>query len=487
MDFTLDLHITKLLLGKANEALQTKVLDILHAVILLSFVKTFRDRLPPVIYQEGHGREPWSHSLDISETVGWFTTIWPTLVHAEADYSLIDVVRQTKDTLRLAPANGWCYFTSLFLHPEGRGVLEIGGLMEISLNYHGSCRSFEKNESILQVVHDTIPIQTNVDSHMVRDEVFAIDVWLAKESFRFDFTYSKNCQLQDSIREWISTCEELLGLAAEKSSQSSRQYTLSDFPQLPLKYPELSKFVRSFYELGVDLACVEGAYPCTAVQQGILLSKERDDSLYGTRSKWKILALDLNQTITIDRVEKAWFQMVTKHSALRTVFVDSVSGTLHDQVVVVNGSGRITITDLHDSSKEKNKSGFLPWHLTITRVSKTEILCELGISHALVDGASIQLIGIDLSCAVNGHDIGGERLSYSDYVAYLKSIPSKQNDYWKTYLHDAAPCVFPKLSSSPTGSLPGGLHSKICKINSKQARKFYKAYGFTLSNVFRVA
>lgn len=175
--------------------------------------------------------------------------------------------------------------------------------------------------------------------------------------------------------------------------------------------------------------------------------------------------------------------MVEKHSTLRTIFADSASDALHDQVVVANGSGRITVTDLHDPSRDEDTGGILPWHFTITRVSETEILCELAINHALIDGASIRLLAIDLSHAVNDRDIGRETLSYSDYVAHVNSTVSKQSEYWKTYLHDATSCVFPKLNSSATEEL----HSEIRQIDSDRVRKFCEIYGFTLFNVFQVA
>ncbi|KAK5632808.1 hypothetical protein RRF57_008522 [Xylaria bambusicola] len=107
----------------------------------------------------------------------------------------------------------------------------------------------------------------------------------------------------------------------------------------------------------------------------------------------------------------------------------------------------------------------------------------LAVSHALVDGFSIPLIGINLCRAINGHEIGCEALSYSNYAAHLHSISSRQANYWSTYLRDVVPSLFPQLNSSPAGHL----HSETRQIDSERARKFCGAHGFTISNIFQVA
>ncbi|PIG69515.1 hypothetical protein AARAC_012045 [Aspergillus arachidicola] len=82
--FTLSTELTTALLGPANDALQTQPVEIFQAALWLSFVQSFPDRPPPTIFNEGHGREPWDPAIDLSRTVGWFTTIWPTSLEVEA-------------------------------------------------------------------------------------------------------------------------------------------------------------------------------------------------------------------------------------------------------------------------------------------------------------------------------------------------------------------------------------------------------------------
>lgn len=78
-DVQLDRDTTALLLGRScHRPLQTEVLDILLAVLLLSYRNASPGRRgAPTIHNEGHGREVWDDAMDLSRTVGWFTTLYP--------------------------------------------------------------------------------------------------------------------------------------------------------------------------------------------------------------------------------------------------------------------------------------------------------------------------------------------------------------------------------------------------------------------------
>jgi hypothetical protein len=78
--FSLSEEATKFILDDCHGVFCTDTVDILLSAIIHSFGRTFTDRKIPTIYNEGHGREPWDPSIDLSRTVGWFTTMAPLLV-----------------------------------------------------------------------------------------------------------------------------------------------------------------------------------------------------------------------------------------------------------------------------------------------------------------------------------------------------------------------------------------------------------------------
>lgn len=76
-----DETLTALALGDCHKALQTEPLDLFLATLAYSFGRTFVDRIIPTLYNESHGRD--HPDIDLSRTVGWFTTIFPLSVSAD--------------------------------------------------------------------------------------------------------------------------------------------------------------------------------------------------------------------------------------------------------------------------------------------------------------------------------------------------------------------------------------------------------------------
>lgn len=84
------------------------------------------------IMLEGHGREPIDAGLDVSRTVGWFTSMFPVRVHNQADWPAL--VLHAADQLRQVPDKGVGYLP-LRSNPVLRESLPLPA---VALNYLGS-------------------------------------------------------------------------------------------------------------------------------------------------------------------------------------------------------------------------------------------------------------------------------------------------------------------------------------------------------------
>jgi hypothetical protein len=73
--FRLDAAATAATLGGSGSGSRAKLVDVLLSPLCYSFHRSFRDRGPPLVFNEHHGREPWRADIDLSDTVGWFTTM----------------------------------------------------------------------------------------------------------------------------------------------------------------------------------------------------------------------------------------------------------------------------------------------------------------------------------------------------------------------------------------------------------------------------
>ncbi|QPK87040.1 amino acid adenylation domain-containing protein [Bacillus velezensis] len=140
MTVTLTKQETEQLLTEANRAYTTETGELLLAALSLALNRwtgneTFK------ISMEGHGREEHLEHLDISRTIGWFTSIYPVLVDASFQDQPDDGerlgyhIKRTKDMMRRIPHKG-----------AGYGVLKYISKLwgetesdspEISFNYLG--------------------------------------------------------------------------------------------------------------------------------------------------------------------------------------------------------------------------------------------------------------------------------------------------------------------------------------------------------------
>jgi non-ribosomal peptide synthase protein (TIGR01720 family) len=89
---------------------------------------------------EGHGREPISEQVDVTRTVGWFTTIYPVLLEVAGSREDVgEVVKQVKEQVRSIPGQGLGYGVLRYLGEESESKRRLRELpqAEVSFNYLG--------------------------------------------------------------------------------------------------------------------------------------------------------------------------------------------------------------------------------------------------------------------------------------------------------------------------------------------------------------
>ena len=84
---------------------------------------------------EGHGREEIAPDLDLSRTVGWFTTIFPVTLAAPPGAGPGDLLRGVKEALRAVPRRGLGY--GLLRYLEEAPELAAIPASEVAFNYLG--------------------------------------------------------------------------------------------------------------------------------------------------------------------------------------------------------------------------------------------------------------------------------------------------------------------------------------------------------------
>ncbi|MCP5107553.1 MAG: non-ribosomal peptide synthetase, partial [bacterium] len=189
---------TENLLKRTNTAYNTEVNDILLTALGLA-IKEWRGLENVFVNLEGHGREPISEEIDISRTVGWFTSLYPVSLDMTRSDHLPTAVKGIKETLRGIPGRGIGYGILRYLTPDEKNEGYIFTLEpEISFNYLGQFGQEFLKQGYIQMS----PKKTGdtVSPEAVRKYALDINGILVNGQLRLSFTYCSHEYRGDSIR-----------------------------------------------------------------------------------------------------------------------------------------------------------------------------------------------------------------------------------------------------------------------------------------------
>lgn len=201
LSITLDRDYTDKLLGDVNFAYNTEINDTLLAALGLA-LKEWTGGSTFKINMEGHGREPFG-DMNITRTVGWFTSIYPVLldVTKHSDYKddekLAYHIKNTKENLRRIPNKGLGYGIL-----KNAGLLEnsdIGGISSkpyINFNYLGQFGS-EKDDNSFTVSH--LSMGRSMSKNMNRFFELDINGVISEGELEISVSYSKNEYVYDTV------------------------------------------------------------------------------------------------------------------------------------------------------------------------------------------------------------------------------------------------------------------------------------------------
>ncbi|KAF2106754.1 hypothetical protein BDV96DRAFT_654318 [Lophiotrema nucula] len=455
----LDIAQTKELLeGACHSAFNTEPIDLLLASLVYSFNQIFSDRAVPALFREGHGREPWDDDLDISGTVGWFTTMYPLYVDMKEEFNMLDVVKRAKDVRHSVPANGRPYFASRYLNDAGIAKFGDHDHVELSFDYLGLYQQMERSDALLTQVPGYQAIFEDVGKEAPRFALVEITAEVLQGQMQLLFVSNRHMKNQDLIQSWIKNTQLCLVNGITQLQNRQQELTLSDLPLLKLSYADLDTLVNTkLPEIGItDIERVESVYPSSPMQHGLLISQVREESqgAYEYNHTLKVETRNPSDLLDVKTLESAWAKVVQRHSSLRTVFIESVSHAgLYDQVSLKTIDPNIHVQKCREDEVDKvfNSRGKLSFRpggalhrFTICHVSPTTAICKLEINHAIIDGSSIANLMGDFILAYDGRISDRPGFVFEDYIKHVLERPvSMATEFWKEYLADVNPSFFP--------------------------------------------
>lgn len=134
---TLTAEETRQLVQELAAEYQAPVIDILLTALACA-LRDWTGRSATLVDLEGHGREDLFAHLDITRTVGWFTSIYPVAIQIREGCSLVENLRLVQAQLRAVPNRGIEFGALRYLQPAGQeSTLHSARRAQITFNYLG--------------------------------------------------------------------------------------------------------------------------------------------------------------------------------------------------------------------------------------------------------------------------------------------------------------------------------------------------------------
>jgi non-ribosomal peptide synthase protein (TIGR01720 family) len=242
ISFTLNEEQTRLLLQEVPQAYNTQINDILLTALVQAFGR-WTGSYKLLLDMEGHGRENVIESLNLSRTVGWFTSIYPVFLTLENLDHLGECLKSIKEQLRQIPNRGFDYGIGYYLNSDLtiQSQLKNYPKAQVSFNYLGQFTSHQIGEigwKLSQESSGSIHSPLGQRSHLIAIHGIVVDGQLDVE-----WQYSENFHHQTTIKNLVAAYRDSLESLINHCLSAEGGYTPSDFPDADLNQAELDELL----------------------------------------------------------------------------------------------------------------------------------------------------------------------------------------------------------------------------------------------------
>lgn len=497
----LDSETTRQLLQQAPAAYSTRI-DELLLTALSQVLCRWSGRDTVLVQLEGHGREPLFDDIDLTRTVGWFTSAYPLRLRPASGPD--QAIKSIKEQVRGVPHKGLGYGVLRYLgDAASRAMMQSLPQARITFNYLGQ---FDQ-----QFTDDALFQPLDADTGAAHAEDAPLPNWLTLDAriyggeLHMRWTYGVGRYDEATVRTLAEAlAEELQQLVAHCLSAGAGGLTPSDFPLARLSQAQLDA-------LPVPMAEIEDVYPLSPMQEGLLLHTllEPGTGIYYMQDRYRI-----DSELDAERFDQAWQAVVARHEALRASFCWNAGESML-QIVHKPGALRIDHLDwsalpedghearlqaLHRSERE---AGFdllhePPFHLRLIRLGAARYWFMMSNHHILIDAWCRGLLMGDFMEIYAALGEGREAQlpsapRYRDYIAWLQRQDlDLARAWWRDNLRGFERPTFipsdrPLLREHTGGMRVGDLHARLSAVDSTRLRELAQQHQLTVNTLAQAA
>ncbi|WP_415757294.1 amino acid adenylation domain-containing protein [Pseudomonas sp. LT1P18] len=448
LELKLDAEQTRKLLQQAPAAYRTQVNDLLLTALARAVCR-WSGQGSTLIQLEGHGREDLFDDIDLTRTVGWFTSLFPVNLMPSSDLGAS--IKSIKEQLRAVPDKGLGYGALRYLGtPAIRAELAALPQPRITFNYLGQ---FDR-----QFDDAAIFVPSTEGNGVAQDPSAPLGNWLTVEGqvyggeLSLSWGFSREMFDAATIQRLADDYAlELNALIDHCCAVEAPQATPSDFPLARISQAQLDG-------LPVAVATLEDLYPLSPMQQGMLFHTLYEPEVGAYISQ---LRLDI-QGLDPVRFAQAWQTALERHDILRSSFHWQGLDTAHQAIVrqVALPLEVLEATDTDALADAERAQGFALGSAPLFRLK----LIRTGVNdwhliytshHILMDGwSNAQLLAEVIQHYAAGHTLPAPTGQYCDYLGWLQQQSAAAGEqFWKAALAPLeAPTLLAEALRPPVGA-----------------------------------
>jgi amino acid adenylation domain-containing protein/non-ribosomal peptide synthase protein (TIGR01720 family) len=254
---------------------------------------------------EGHGREDIFTDVDLSRTVGWFTSIFPMQLSLPDPDDPGSILKSIKEQVRKLPGRGLGYGVLRYLRRDSG--IGSGAGPALLFNYLGQFDSVVDDSSLFQI--SEFDLRTWRSAAQARSHLLEVNCMIRSGCLETHWTYSRDVH-DVSTLEWLAGefVDSLRKLIAHCLSDESGGNTPSDFPAAGVDQATLDTIAARVPEMS-DL------WALSPIQLLFYARGAVDDSK--VMDQWHCT---LEGPLDRDALERAWSNVLQRHPILRGAF-----------------------------------------------------------------------------------------------------------------------------------------------------------------------
>jgi amino acid adenylation domain-containing protein/non-ribosomal peptide synthase protein (TIGR01720 family) len=236
---------TRALLNEFPEALRARINEVL-VTALAQALSDWTGSQTVLIDMEGHGREGVFDDVDVSRTVGWFTSLFPLVLTLEDAKTPGDALLSVKEQLRRVPNRGIGYGVLRYIGRDAGSIARLQSIpqADIAFNYLGQFGLAGMSSGDPHTM-DTARDSTRSDLALRRHAI-EVNASVVGGVLRTQWTFSANLHARSSAKRLVAEYGNALARLIDHSRAAvPARFAPSDFEHARVSQRDLDRLVAA--------------------------------------------------------------------------------------------------------------------------------------------------------------------------------------------------------------------------------------------------